>query len=47
MGGRGVEEAQETAQQFTALAALVEDADSVCSTHTVAHTICNSSSEGI
>lgn len=45
MGGRaGMVEAEETAQQFTALAALVEDTDSVSSTHMVAHTTCNSSS---
>lgn len=48
MGGRaGWGKAGETAQQFTALAALVEDTDSVCSTHMVVHTISNSSSAGI
>lgn len=47
-GGRaGMGEAGETAQLFTALASLVEDADSERSTHTLVHTISNSSSAGI
>lgn len=39
-------EAGDTAQQFRALAALVENADSVPNTHKVVQTICNSSSGG-
>lgn len=40
-------EAGDTAQQFRALAALVENADSVPNTHKVVQTICNSSSGGV
>lgn len=44
-GGRaGMGEAGEIAQQFRVLAALVQNTDSVPSTHTVVQNICNSSS---